>query len=197
MVSGSLWGGLEQTASSRPSSHAGSVQSPGVANSGLGQLCGGAETAISGLENSCPEQAPKACPHGRSVIFPRGPPGSVPPAHAFPFQGLGALQRPLTGPVGAKDYRWGGGFSWQGWSLLHPGQSLRGLPGPRSTVSPQLLWQEAGQGRDLGTRQESLSCGKETGRRASSTFRQENPQGGIGGPQGPFACHHQVLAQSP
>lgn len=53
---------------SRLHSHGRSEQSPGVANSGHGQLCSGAEAVISGPENSCPEWAPR-----RAVIFPRGP----------------------------------------------------------------------------------------------------------------------------
>lgn len=53
---------------SRLHSHGRSEQSPGVANSGHGQLCSGAEAVISGPENSCPEWAPR-----RAVIFPGGP----------------------------------------------------------------------------------------------------------------------------
>jgi len=53
---------------SRLRSHGRSEQSPGVANSGRGQLCSVAEAVISGLENSCPERAPRW-----AVIFPRGP----------------------------------------------------------------------------------------------------------------------------
>lgn len=57
----------------KPRSHGRSVQSPGVANSGPRQLCSGSEAVISGLKNSCLEQALQACPHGQAVIFPKGP----------------------------------------------------------------------------------------------------------------------------
>lgn len=70
---------------SGPRSHGRSEQSPGAANSGHRQLCSGAEAVISGPENSCPE----ACPHGRAVVFPRGPSWLWAPAHTFPLRSLG------------------------------------------------------------------------------------------------------------
>lgn len=73
----------------KPRSHGRSVQSPGVANSGLGQLCGCAEAVISGLENSCLEQALQACPPGQAVIFPRGPSWLCAPRPRFSFSGSG------------------------------------------------------------------------------------------------------------
>lgn len=76
---------------SRPRSHGRSEQSPGVANSGRGQLCSGAEAVISGLENSCPEQAPQACPFSGAVIFPRGP--------SWPLLALCPLPTPFPSKV--------------------------------------------------------------------------------------------------
>ena len=73
---------------SRPGSHGRSVRSPGVANSGCGQLCSGAEAVISGPENSCLERARRPA-SWRLPSSPGAPPGPVPPAHAFPFQGPG------------------------------------------------------------------------------------------------------------
>lgn len=84
------WGRL---ACSRPSSHAGSVQSPGVANSGLGQLCGGAEAAISGPENSCPERPQRPVPRAAHQL-PGGPPGTVPPPTPVPSRAGGHAEPP-------------------------------------------------------------------------------------------------------
>ena len=86
---------------SRPRSHGRSEQSPGVANSGRGQLCSGAEAVISGLENSCPEQAPQACPYSRAVIFPRGSSWPLlalcPPPTPFPSKVHGLCRGPHRG----------------------------------------------------------------------------------------------------
>ena len=123
----------------RPSSQGRSVQSPGVANLGLGQLRTGAEAVISGPENSCPEQAPKPCPHGRSVLLPGGPPGSVPPpTHAFPFQGGGVVlcTAPCRGPQPAQRSLAGKEASRGKASppafCIQDKASPEGWPGPRS-----------------------------------------------------------------
>lgn len=70
-----------------------------VANSGLGQLCSGAEAVISGQENSCLEQAPQACPHGREVIFPGGPSWLCAPCPLLSLPGSGRDVQSLPGSL--------------------------------------------------------------------------------------------------
>lgn len=119
---------------SRPRSHGRSEQSPGVANSGRGQLCSGAEAVISGLENSCPEQAPQACPFSGAVIFPRGP--------SWPLLALCPLPTPFPSKVHGlcraphRETKMGGGVAGR-----RPHQ--RSIPGQRQPggqfLSLQLL----------------------------------------------------------